>query len=166
MQLEPYLFFDGTAEEALKFYKGVFGGSFTLTRFEDAPKEMQMPPEQGKRIMHATFKSPALHFMASDGRPGMVQQGGNISLSLGSSSVAESQRVWDKLATGGKVEMPFSDSFWGAKFGTLTDRFGIDWMINCELPKKGSARKTRARRARPARGRPARRTSGSRRARR
>lgn len=166
MQLEPYLFFDGTAEEALKFYKSIFGGTFTLSRYEDAPKEMQMAPEHSKRVMHASFKSPTLHFMASDGRPGTLQQSGNISLSLGSRSVSEGQRVWDKLAAGGKVEMPFADTFWGAKFGMLTDRFGIDWMINCELPKKGGARKTRARRARPARGRPARRTSGSRRARR
>jgi len=167
MELEPYLFFYGQCEDALNFYSRVFGGKIEgIMRFEGSPMESQVPPDYKKKVMHARFKSPSLRFLAADGRPGTNQQGGNISLSLGSLSLAEAQRVWEKLAEGGRVEMPFSDMFWGAKFGSLTDKFGIDWMINCELPKRGAARTTRARRARPARERPARRRGGSRRARR
>jgi PhnB protein len=167
MELEPYLFFNGQCEEALSFYSRIFGGKIeSLMRFEGTPMEADTPPEYKKKVMHARFKSPTLKFMASDGRPGSHQESGNISLSIDSRSLAEAQRVWQKLAEGGKVEMPFGDTFWGAKFGTLTDKFGIDWMVNCALPKQGASRTTRARRARPARGRPARGKGGSRRARR
>ena len=167
MELEPYLFFNGQCEEALDYYRRVFGGKIEgLMRFEGSPMEADTPPDYKKKVMHARFKSPTVKFMASDGRPGSRQEGGNISLSIGSRSLSEAQRVWEKLAEGGKVETPFQDMFWGAKFGMLTDRFGIDWMINCELPKRGASRTTRARRARPVRGRPARGKGGSRRARR
>jgi len=167
MELEPYLYFTGLCEDALNFYSRIFGGKIEgMMRYEGSPMESQVPPDYKKKVMHARFKSPSLHFMAADGRPGTTQPGGNISLSLGSRSLSEAQRVWEKLAEGGRVDMPFQDMFWGAKFGQLTDRFGIDWMINCEPPKRAAARTSRARRARPARGRPARRKGGSRRARR
>jgi PhnB protein len=71
--------------------------------------------------------------MASDGRAGAAQKGGNISLSLGTSDRAEGERVFNALAEGGTVDMPLADQFWGARFGQLTDRFGIDWMINIAL---------------------------------
>jgi PhnB protein len=135
MVLEPYLFFTGNCEEALNFYKGVFGGEITsVMRMKDVPpdQEMEMPPEYAEKIMHANFKSPTVSFMASDARPGKVYGEGPISLSLGTDDVKEAQKVFDALAKGGTVEMPFGDAFWGAKFGMLTDKYGIDWMINCE----------------------------------
>jgi PhnB protein len=137
MELEPYLFFSGNCAEALNFYKGVFGGEITsMSQFKDAPAEMKMPAEDGNRVMHANFKSPTIKFMASDSRPTTEYGEGRISLSLGLSDLAEAQRLWDALSKNGKVDVPFEDAFWGGKFGMFTDKYGIDWMINCETAKK------------------------------
>ncbi|MEO6834915.1 MAG: VOC family protein [Candidatus Tumulicola sp.] len=139
MELEPYLFFSGNCEEALAFYKSIFGGEIvSISRFKDMPSggdHPQSEPEYADKIMHATFKSPSFGFMASDGRPGKAYGEGAISLSLGMQDAAEAHRVFDALGQGGKVEMPMQDTFWGAKFGMLTDRFGIDWMVSGPLEK-------------------------------
>jgi PhnB protein len=72
--------------------------------------------------------------MASDGMSGgKTAEDSRVSMSLGSNDVGESERVFNALAEGGKIAMPFQETFWGAKFGMLTDKFGIDWMVNCEL---------------------------------
>lgn len=135
MQLEPYLFFKGNCEEALNFYKGVFGGEIVgLSRWSDMPKDAAGPevtPDTADRVMHASFQSPGVSFMASDATPGKTYGEGPISMSLGTNDVAEAERVFNALAEGGLVEMPLADMFWGAKFGMLTDKFGIDWMVNC-----------------------------------
>jgi PhnB protein len=132
MQLEPYLFFTGNCEEALNYYKDVFGGEIVeLSRHKDAPAEAQTPPESANLVMHATFKGPGFSFMAGDARPGTTYGEGPMSLSLSLTDQNEGQRIFDALAKGGKVDMPMQDMFWGAKFGMLTDRFGIDWMFNC-----------------------------------
>ncbi|MGA8534696.1 MAG: VOC family protein [Candidatus Tumulicola sp.] len=137
-QLEPYLFFTGNCEDALNFYKSVFGGEIVhISRFKDMPPDVRegssVGPEHDNRVMHATFKSPSFGFMASDGSPGKQYGEGSISLSLGMSDESEAQRIFDRLAEGGNVEVPLADSFWGAKFGMLTDKFGIDWMVNCQV---------------------------------
>lgn len=131
MQLEPYLFFYGRCEEALDFYKSAIGGDYELSRFEGSPMADQVPPDFRNKVMHATFKGPGFTFMASDGRPDkkLDPEAGNISLSLGTSDQAEGERVFNALAQGGNVVMPIADTFWGAKFGMLTDRFGTEWMI-------------------------------------
>jgi len=136
MELEPYLFFQGgKCEEALNFYKGLFGGEITsIMRWKEMPPEMEMPAGSGELIMHSNFKSPTIKFMASDARPTTQYGDGPISLCLGTKDAAEAKRVFDGLSAGGKVEMPLDNSFWGAMFGMLTDKYGIDWMINCELP--------------------------------
>jgi PhnB protein len=134
MQLEPYLFFDGDCEEALAFYKGVFGGEITsLHRFEGSPLAAQLPPEYKTKIMHAGFKAADLHFMASDGMPGTPRpEGSRIALSLGTRDAGIAADVFEKLAEGGSITMPLQDTFWGAKFGMVIDKFGIEWMLNCE----------------------------------
>ena len=91
---------------------------------------MESQVDDKRQIMHATFKAPDFSFMAADSTRHSAQAG-NISMSLGSNDAAQGQRIFDKLAEGGTVQMPFSDTFWGAKFGMLTDRYGIEWMINC-----------------------------------
>lgn len=136
IQLLPYLFFTGNCEEALGFYKSVLGGEIVeIMRMKDVPANAGGPPvtpETENKVMHATFKSGSVSFMASDASPGKQYGEGPISLSLGLDDAVEGQRIFDALAQGGTVEMPFADMFWGAKFGMLTDRFGIDWMINCQ----------------------------------
>jgi PhnB protein len=135
LQLEPYLFFKGNCEEALNFYKGIFGGEVEgLSRWKDMPEGTEGPPvtpETADRVMHASFRAPGIAFMASDATPGKTYGEGPMSLSLGTNDIAEAERVFNRLGEGGNVEMPLADMFWGAKFGMLTDKFGIDWMINC-----------------------------------
>lgn len=92
-------------------------------------------PEYRDKIMHATFKSPSFTFMASDGRPGKEYAEGPISLSIGMQDAAQAQRVFDGLGQGGNVEMPMEGVFWGSRFGMLTDKFGIDWMVSAPLEK-------------------------------
>jgi PhnB protein len=134
-QINPYLNFSGNAEEAFNFYKSVFGGEFiTLQRYKDIPDAAGVPAEGGEKIMHISFpigKDSIL--MASDvaesmGKP--FTMGNNFSLSVNADSEAEADQLFNGLAAGGKVTMPLQKTFWGAYFGMLTDRFGIQWMVN------------------------------------
>jgi uncharacterized glyoxalase superfamily protein PhnB len=133
MELEAYLHFDGTCEEALTFYKEVFAGEVvSLMRFGDM-KGADAPAGYADRVMHASFKSNDLKFMASDLPPGTGQfTGAQVSLSLSTRDPIEGERLFAMLGAGGEVTMPMHDTFWGARFGTLTDRFGIAWMVNAE----------------------------------
>lgn len=134
MLLEPYMFFSGNCEEALQFYKSVFGGEIAeVSRWKDAPADMGMPADLGERIMHASFRSPSVRFMASDARPTTQYGEGRISLSIGTDDVDEAKRLFAALSKGGNVEVPLDKTFWGAMFGMFTDKYGIDWMINCQL---------------------------------
>lgn len=130
MQLAPYVFFDGTCEAAFSFYADVLGGSIVeLNRYEGSPMADDMPPEQHQWIMHATFEAPGIQLMGADGG----DFGGEmtrVSLSLGSSDAEEGRRVFEALAAGGTITMPYAKQFWGASFGMLIDRFAVKWMIN------------------------------------
>ncbi len=130
MQLQPYLFFGGTCLDALNLYKSVFGGTAEVTHFKDAPEDAQMPGSDPAGVMHASFTAPGVQFMASDGRPGADYKSGNISMSI-ATSVAEGERIFLALSDGATGVMPLQKMFWGATFGQLTDRYGIDWMFNC-----------------------------------
>jgi PhnB protein len=136
MDFEPYLFFDGKCEEALNFYKGVFGGDIAaLMRWKEMPADADGPPitpETENRVMHSRFQGNGFAFMASDASPGKTYGEGPISLSIGVTDPAEAERIFNRLAAGGNVEMPLAETFWAKRFGMLTDKYGIDWMINCE----------------------------------
>jgi PhnB protein len=135
MQLRPYIFFYGRCQEALDFYTKIFGGNYEAMRNADAPADVKehMPPGSENGVMHASFTSDKVAFMCSDGRDvkAIDPDAGNISLAL-TVSTAEGERVFNALADGGKVTMPFADAFWGGKFGMVNDRFGNEWMINAE----------------------------------
>ena len=130
-QLVPYLFLYGRCEEALEFYKSVFGGSYELMRVSDAPMASEMPPDSGNRVMHASFTADSIAFMASDGRDvkAVDPDAGNISLALSFDDGARGERVFDALAAGGKVAMPIEKAFWGGRFGMIVDKFGNEWMV-------------------------------------
>jgi PhnB protein len=132
MQLEPYLFFHGRCEEALNFYKECLRGEIVgINRFEGSPMESNVDPDFRNKVMHASFVAGDVKFMASDGRPGAGPDGqDDVALSLATSDAAEGERVFAALAQGGTVEMPLEVAFWGGKFGSLTDRFGIQWMVS------------------------------------
>jgi PhnB protein len=134
LKLEPYLHFNGNCEEALTFYAGVFGGEIAgLNRFAGSPLEGGLPPDYLQKVMHASFKSPSIAFMASDGMPSSEEdEVRRVSMCLSTTDLAEAERVFAKLGSGGEVTMPLQDTFWGSKFGMLTDKFGVHWMMNCE----------------------------------
>jgi PhnB protein len=93
--------------------------------------ESQVSDDFKNKIMHASFVAGDVKFMASDGRPGTPPDGeDDIVLSLATGDGAQAERVFNALAEGGKVDMPLQDQFWGAKLGSLTDRFGIQWMVS------------------------------------
>jgi PhnB protein len=87
--------------------------------------------------MHATFQAGELKFMVSDAMPGQpVNPGSNLSLSLNFTSVADIDKTFGLLSEGATITMPLQDTFWGARFGMLTDQFGINWMFNHDMEKK------------------------------
>ena len=132
MVLEPYLHFAGSCEEALAFYKEVFAGEVvSLMRFGEM-MESEVPPDYKDKVMHSSFEAPDVKFMAADQQPGALATGAQVSLSLSTRDVAEGERVSAMLGAGGNVTMPMQDTFWGARFGMLTDKFGIHWMVNAE----------------------------------
>jgi PhnB protein len=136
MTLLPYLFFDGTCEDAMRYYAELFGGTITsISHWSDMPPNPNYPisDEQKNRVMHARMDSKTFSLLASDGTPGSEQKGGNISLSLNLEDVAEGEKLFNALSSGGSIETPLTDMFWGAKFGQFTDKFGIDWMVNIAL---------------------------------
>src|SRR5215217_4920070 len=132
--LNVYLAFDGNCDEAINFYKKVLGGEIiTRQTFGEAP----MPSDENSknRIMHIHFKSENIELMASDSMPGQpVSSGSNISLSINLTDENEQTKIFNALAEDGTITMPLADQFWGARFGMLTDRFGFNWMLNCQKP--------------------------------
>ena|SRR5262245_61255267 len=135
-KLNPYLNFNGTAEKAIKLYESALGAKTdNVMRFGDA-QGMDTAPEHKNRIMHAVLHIGDGVLMLSDGRPNVpVQVGDNLHVTVDFDDVADMTKKFNALAAGGKVTMPLNDTFWGAKFGMLTDAFGINWMFNCETRK-------------------------------
>lgn len=135
-QLNPYLNFDGTAGKAIELYQRALGAKVeNLQRFGDMPGS-NPPPEAKDRVLHASLRLGPGLVMLSDTMPGMpFTPEGNAHVCLDFDDAAEMARRFDALATGGKITMPLQDTFWGAKFGMLTDAFGVRWMFNHELRK-------------------------------
>jgi PhnB protein len=135
MRLAPYIIFDGRCEEALNFYAKAFDGQIlNIQRYDGAPVDEAHKPMPADKIMHAQFHAGDLFLMASDG-PIPEGTGSNVHLSVDNSNVEEQTRVFEALSEGGKVKMPLQETFWGARFGMLTDQFGINWMFNYDKPK-------------------------------
>lgn len=131
----PYLNFNGNCREAMNFYKACIGGSLEIMGFEGAP--MEVPAESKDAVMHAILKSGAILIMASDTMPGhTITFGDSVSLSINCESKAQTDAFFNALVAGGKVNMPLEETFWGAYFGMITDKFGIHWMFNYDDPAK------------------------------
>jgi PhnB protein len=135
--LNPYINLNGTAAEALAYYEKALGAKVQdRMTFAQLPPEMQNDPTMKDRIMHATFKIGDALMMISDTMPNApVAAGGNVQIALHYTDPAEMVGPFEALAAGGKVTQPLIDTFWGAKFGMLMDRFGVEWMFNAELKK-------------------------------
>lgn len=137
MKIHAYLNFDGKAEEAFRFYAKVLGGKLTeVHRFGSMPQEggFELTSEQKNLVMHVGLELPdGQMLMASDMIEGMGPErveGNNFSISVHPDSKPEADRIFNALTEGGTVTMPIADQFWGDYFGGVTDRFGINWMVN------------------------------------
>lgn len=135
MKTNPYLNFDGQAEEAFEFYQSVFGGEFTSKmKMSDMPGSEKISKEEQNRMMHISLpigKDTLL--MASDIVPSIghkLEKGNNMYISLHPESKAEADRIFNALSVGGIIEMQLEQQFWGDYFGSFIDKFGIGWMIN------------------------------------
>lgn len=136
MKLSPYIIFHGNCEEALNFYAEALGGEIKgMNRYAGSPAEEMATDKQ--KVMHAHFESKDVFFMAADaGIGGAVETtSGMIHMSLSFDDVGEMEKVYNNLSKGAEVFMPLQKTFWGAMFGMLTDKFGVKWMLNCELKK-------------------------------
>jgi len=131
----PYLTFSGNASEALEFYcKALNGGVVFKQTFGESPIESL--ESQKDKIIHATFKAGDLNFLVSDGMPGQpVTSGTNLTLSLNFNDLDEINKTFSSLSEGGKVTMELQDTYWSARFGMLTDKYGFNWMFNHDLKK-------------------------------
>ena len=137
--INSYLNFPGNTEEAFNFYKSVFGGEFTvLQRFKDVPNS-GMPPEDQDKLMHVSLPIGGNVLMGTDavGLQGKgFNMGNNFQLSVAVDSKEEAEKIFNGLAAGGEIKMPLQETFWAPAFGMLNDKFGIQWMVNYDGPKK------------------------------
>ncbi len=138
-KINVYITFNGDCEEAFNFYRSVFGGDFQfIGRYKDVPpgEKEKFQPENEEKIMHASLPiSKETILMGCDNAEAHERRtvvGDNISLSIATDSKEEANQLFAALSVGSKIKMPMAETFWGAYFGALTDRFGINWLINCD----------------------------------
>lgn len=135
--VQSYLFFSGRCEEALEFYKSAIDAKVGMVmRFGDSPEPAppgMLPPGYEAKVMHASFHVGETMIMASDGC-GENHPFAGFSLSLGVATEVEAERCFNALAEGGTVQMPLAKTFWSPRYGMLTDKFGMSWMITVTQP--------------------------------
>ena len=132
-ELVCYLMFDGECRAAMTFYAAALGGELHVFTYGES---QQGGPEMADRVMHAKISAGGATLMASDVMQSMpLHTGNNFSLSIDCESAGEQDRLFAALGEGGTVTMALQETFWGARFGMLKDRFGIGWMLNFDLPK-------------------------------
>lgn len=131
--INNYLNFKGNAREAMEFYKSVFGGELTTQTFGESPAADKYPAMKDQ-IMHANLNGDITLMACDSTNPNNYSVGNAVILTVNCDSPEQEKDWFDKLAVGGKITMPLKEEFWGAVFGSLTDKFGINWMFNC--PKK------------------------------
>ena len=131
-QLAPYLAFDGTCAEAMRFYERVLKGKLeALLTNGETPAAEHVPPGNADRIMHAYLAFDGGVIMAGDSLVGHGYEGmKGFSLALTYPEVGEAERVFTELGEGGNVTMPFQPTFWAERFGMVTDRYGTHWIVN------------------------------------
>ena|SRR5208283_4658303 len=132
--VQSYLFFNGNCEEAVAFYRKALGAEVEMMmRYRESPEPPQpgmVPPGFENKIMHCSFRIGATTLMASDGCSRDKPKFEGFSLSLTVPNAAEADRAFAALAEGGQVRMPLAKTFWSPRFGMVTDRFGMGWMIS------------------------------------
>jgi PhnB protein len=130
MQIQPYIFFEGRAEEALNFYRTTLGAEVTaLMRYKESPDQNMIPPGGGEKIMHGSFSVDGATVMVSDGHVNGAPNFKGFGLSMMPSSIADAEKKFAALSAGGQVQVPLTKTFFSPCFGMVTDRFGVLWLI-------------------------------------
>jgi PhnB protein len=136
--VQVYLVFNGNCEQAVEFYRKALGAEVDMMlRFKESPEPPppgRLPPGFENKIMHTSFRIGQTAVMASDGCKAETQKFEGFSLSLAVRTEAEADGAFAALAEGGTVDMPLAKTFWSPRFGMVTDRFGVRWMINVVAP--------------------------------
>ena len=140
MQVFVNLTFDGDCAEAFALYASVLDATLTFSlRYGDSPMAGDVPKEWAGKIAHSTLTLPdGVRLYGNDSVPGTFERSQGFSLTVNPPDAGTARAVCDALAEGGRVTMPLQQTFWAVAFGTLVDRFGITWAINCEQPQPAS----------------------------
>jgi len=136
LQPIPYLSFDGTCAEAMRFYERVLGGKIkSMMSGAESPMAAQIPKEFAHRILNAQLQLPGGSLLYGGNCPNHMpfESIKGVTIALNYATVEEAEAIFNALAEGGKVTMPFSPTFWAKKFGMLVDKYGVPWIINGEL---------------------------------
>jgi PhnB protein len=133
MFIEPYLFFEGRCDEAVEFYRKNLGAEVgTLMRYKESPEPHQpgmLPPGSENKVMHGVIKIGDTKVMVSDGRCSGKTAFQGFALTITAPDIAQADRMFAALADGGQVQMALAKTFFSPRFGMVTDRFGVLWMI-------------------------------------
>jgi PhnB protein len=133
INLEVYLFFKGECREAMGFYKSVFGGELNVTTYKDAGVDAEGTSPDW--LMHASLEGGEVKLMGSDTAQASPEAK-KVSLTLGGTDEARMREIFDRLSAGGKVFSALKKETWGDLFGSFTDKYGIEWMMNIGAPKE------------------------------
>jgi PhnB protein len=133
MEIQPYLFFDGRAEEAIEFYQNKLGAQVEMMmRFKESPDRPppdKVPPNSDDKVMHACLRIGGAAVMLSDGHCQGQPKFSGFSLTLNAKDEAEAKQLFGALADGGQVQMPLGKTFFSPSFGMVADKFGVGWMV-------------------------------------
>ena len=132
MKINPYLNFNGQCAEAFEFYQRVLGGNIMSSMTWGEMPDAEIPAEQQNRIMHISLQMGDAWLMGADSPPDSYEKPQGINVALHYEEASEGERIFNSLAEGGNVVMPFQKTFWAAGFGMCVDRYGIPWLVNCE----------------------------------
>lgn len=134
--INPYLHYNGNAEEAFNFYKSVFGGEFAMiARFKDLENpEQPFPEEEANKVMHIALPIGKTNVLMGSDVPSVLgkvnEQENRSKISISAESKEEADHLFNGLSAGGNIEMPIADSPWGSYFGMFRDKYGIEWMVD------------------------------------
>lgn len=132
MTLTPYLHFSGNCEEAFQFYKKALSGKITyIGYYGDSPMADHFGPDFAKKVMHITLEFGGQLLHGCDAPSDMQGKMQGITLCVEDSDLVASEKLFQSIAEGGNITMPFQKTFWSAGFGMLNDKFGVPWMVNC-----------------------------------
>jgi PhnB protein len=130
MQIQPYLFFEGRADEAIEFYKKTLGAKVEMVmRFKEAPDQSMISPGSAEKVMHGAIKIGDSTVLMSDGRNSGKSNFQGFSLTLYPKDEADADKFFGALSAGGEVRMPMDKTFFAKRFGMVADKFGVGWMI-------------------------------------